>query len=439
MSPSSPVAEKAKMPTAQDVTTSGGVWAPTSAKRDKLTELNLALESGQLTLDDAATLEQKLDLYLVDGLQVIAKAAEQDTGNLSILHEIETWMSEEAKDLPQDLQKTYWESYLKAVSRKAAALATGYPSTQSLRYVRDFYDFTPSGDETELAGDMTGVKDAFDHCVAIHRLGLLKAAADHLLISWDVLTKVSDADVDRAAVQGIKLEPQASTLPLPKLNDVLRAFVGGTCEDRVSTMWALMDRDGDGLLDHSEMDALPFLIVSPVETSLQSLFDDSIQAFPVRSPLYMLESDVVASSKKGWRERRREKKIDRGLRRIFANTVKTHWVNEVEMPHRLRCIYAWADKAHQDNKIDSIHVESDEWGGRRRYVELEPKISLSEFRLVQKEHFAHLDRVGQETLSSFRENLLVDQGKGRQRRELQRDCVLFLTVVSVVDFIIISL
>jgi hypothetical protein len=200
-----------------------------------------------------------------------------------------------------------------------------------------------------------------------------------------------------------------------------------------------MDRDGDGLLDHSEMDALPYLIVTPVENSLQALFEDAIQAYPVRWPLYKLDSDVAPPSDMGWRERRRENLTGKRLRRIFGNTLKTHWVNEVEMPHRLRCIYAWADKAHQDNKIDSIHVESAEWGGRRRYVELEPKISLSEFRQVQKEHFAHLDRVGQETLYSFRENLLVDQGKGRQSRELQRDCLLFLTVVSVVDFIIISL
>ena len=440
MAPTSPVVEwEAKMPSAQDVTTSGGVWAPTSAKRDKLTELNLALEKGHLTLDDAATPEQKLDLHLADGLHAIAKAAEQKTGNVRILHDLEAWMDQEAKDLPQNLQNSHWESYLKAVSRKAAAMSLRDSSAQSLKYVRDFFEYTPAPDETELLGHMTAIEEAFDQCVTIHRLGLLKAAADHLLESWHVLTKVSDADIDRAAVQGVGLDPQASTLPLSKLNDVLRAFVGGTCEDRVSTMWALMDRDGDGLLDHSEMDALPYLIVTPVENSLQALFEGAVQEYPVRWPLYKLDSNVAPPFNMGWRERGRENRIGKRLRRIFGNTLKTHWVNEVEMPHRLRCIYAWADKAHQDNKIDSVHVESAEWGGRRRYVELEPKISLSEFRHVQKEHFAHLDRVGQETLYSFRENLLVDQGKGRQRRELQRDCLLFLTVVSIVDLIITSL
>ena len=172
MAPSYPVVERAKMPSAQDVTTSGGVWAPTSAKRDKLTELKLALEKGHLTLDDAATPEQKLDLYLADGLHVIAKAAEQENGNVRILHDMETWMGLEAKDLPQDLQHSHWESYLKAVSRKAAAMALGYASTQALlRYVRDFYEYTLTPDETALQGDMTAVEGAFDKCVIIHRLG----------------------------------------------------------------------------------------------------------------------------------------------------------------------------------------------------------------------------------------------------------------------------
>ena len=59
-----------RIPTAQDVTTSGGVWAPTSAKRDKLAEYKTALTEDQDTLDDAATDDQKLDLFLVDGLQL---------------------------------------------------------------------------------------------------------------------------------------------------------------------------------------------------------------------------------------------------------------------------------------------------------------------------------------------------------------------------------
>ena len=51
-------------------TAGGGVWAQTSAKRDKLGELKMELdwEKGQKTLDDVATPEQALDLLLVDAV-----------------------------------------------------------------------------------------------------------------------------------------------------------------------------------------------------------------------------------------------------------------------------------------------------------------------------------------------------------------------------------
>ena len=441
MAPTSQSDQSAKMPSAQDVTTAGGVWAPTSAKRDKIAELTLALNEGQKTLDDAATPDQKLDLYLADGLRLIAKAVEREAGDSAALNEVEVWMDEKAKELPTDLQKANWEAYLQEVSNKASSLAATYQIERCLRYVRDFYERSPDDGVAELEGDMTGVEEAFEACVNVHRLGLLQAAADDLLGSWDTLTRVSDADIDRAAVQGIELDPQAPALPLSKLNNVLLTFVGGTCVDRVASLWSLMDRDGDGLLDSSEMDKVAYLTTAPVETSLQALFQDSLQAYPVRAPLaYLsLDSHAMSSSKSGWRQRRREKRIRERLLRIFQNTIKTHFVDEVEMAHRLRCIYAWADKEHQGNRIDSIQVEASEWGGRRRYVELEPKISLQEFREVQIVHFPHLDRIEQEILTGFRENLLVDQGKGRQNRELQRDCLLFLTVVSAIDFIIVSL
>ena len=68
-SPSEP--QSKNIPTAQDVTVSGGVWAPTSAKRDKLAELQTELLDTQATLDDAATTTQARDLHLVDGLHSI--------------------------------------------------------------------------------------------------------------------------------------------------------------------------------------------------------------------------------------------------------------------------------------------------------------------------------------------------------------------------------
>jgi len=47
------------------------------------------------------------------------------------------------------------------------------------------------------------------------------------------------------------------------------------------------------------------------------------------------------------------------------------------------------NEKHQGNKLDSVLVEDEGWTGRKRYVELSPKISLPEFREVQQEHFTH--------------------------------------------------
>ena len=123
---------------------------------------------------------------------------------------------------------------------------------------------------------------------------------------------------------------------------------------------------------------------------------------------------------------------------MFKNATKNHFIDEVEINHRLRCIYAWAEKEHQGNKLDSVLVEDEGWTGRKRYVELSPKISLPEFREVQQEHFTHLDRVGKEILKSFREDLWIQQGKRRQQSELIRDCLAFLAVVSVADYLILA-
>ena len=123
---------------------------------------------------------------------------------------------------------------------------------------------------------------------------------------------------------------------------------------------------------------------------------------------------------------------------MLDKAILKHFDDEVETPHRLRCIYAWAEKAHQDNKLQSIMVDAEGWSDRKRYVELSPKISLAEFREVQQEHFTHLDRIGTEILKSYREDLWVLQGKGRERKELIRDSALFMTAVSVADYLILA-
>ena len=144
-----------------------------------------------------------------------------------------------------------------------------------------------------------------------------------------------------------------------------------------------------------------------------------------------------------WGDRRRELKARKAFAKTFEVTLGRHFPLQAETPHRLRCMYAWAEKAHQGGKMDSILVDAGgEWGaassvvGRKRYVELLPKISYPEFRKEQLRHFAHLDSVGEEIATSFKEDLWVSQGKGRQNVELKRHCVYFLLGVSLVDVVI---
>jgi hypothetical protein len=188
------------------------------------------------------------------------------------------------------------------------------------------------------------------------------------------------------------------------------------------------------------MNHAAFLCVTPVQIALKNLFQEALDASLVRTPLPPLvgaaSSSLPGEPQLGWRQRRQEKKIKKMLQKMFEKTTQSHFQDEVEINHRLRCIYAWAEKEHQNNKLDSVLVDEG-WTGRKRYVELSPKISLSEFREVQQEHFTHLDRIGKEFLKSFREDLWVQQGKGRERAELLRDCLAFLTVVSIADYLIL--
>ena len=98
MSPSTPFATFSgkTIPGEQDARI-GGVWSATSAKRDKLIELKGELVAGQLSLDDAATPEQTLDLFLADGMHVIAKASDLlESSNLALV-DLQEWMDGQAK------------------------------------------------------------------------------------------------------------------------------------------------------------------------------------------------------------------------------------------------------------------------------------------------------------------------------------------------------
>ena len=446
------------IPTAQDVTTAGGVWAPTSAKRDKLAELKGALNESLKavaedekplfgpSLNDLATPIQKLDLWLVDGMQAIAQVVDEGGGGgddtaLSSWPEVQKWMTDMYKEKDDLLTQHQWEDYLRRfqreIERHLALQTTQTPDM--LQYVRDYVNVGPHVEQLDTAPpDSVTQSTPLHYNVAVERYRLLlaQAAAQVLLESFPTLVKVSSHDIDRAAVEGTVAEEKAAGLSLPKLEAVLQSYLQGSAADRVDAWWALMDRDDDGLLLEEEMNTVCEMSIRPVAKALQNLLKEALQAHPVRSPP---TDDGSLPVPKGWRQRRQESKAQRQLQKMFDKSIQTHFQDQVEMAHRLRCIYTWANKVHQDNAIASVLVDEIAWTGRKRYVELPPKIRLEEFRQVQREHFPHLDRVATEYCQSWREDLWIVQGNGRQRKELYRDCTLFMAVVCGIDYAIISL
>jgi hypothetical protein len=438
--PGSSTENQSRIPTTKDVTTSGGVWAPTSAKRDKLAELRIALEEDQDTLNDAATPEQMQDLYLADGVQLIAKISDSvPDSDTKQIQEFSDWLVAQQTKMPEDMDKDKLEAHLDIISEKVSSIMGDISSSHYLRDIRDFMD--PSSVEEEEVNKITDPNlssqdAAFDMSVLLFRLQLTQAAIEHLKEYWDAYTTVSDGDVDRAAVKGESLQPQATTVSLAKVYAYLFAHMSGTCSDRVDACWQLVDHDNDGLLEESEMKVVAQMCLAPTQGALVNLFQQALEQ-EITVPAHNSGNDEEAPASKGRRQRRKEAKAKKLLTKTFQNATKNHFEDEVELNHRLRCIYAWAEKADQDNKLDSIMVDSG-WSGKKRYVELKPKISLPEFREVQLEHFTHLDRIGTEILKSFREDLWVLQGKGRERRELMRDSFLFLTAVTIADFLILA-
>lgn len=438
------------IPTEKDVTIAGGVWAPTSAKRDALSELQIEAESNDL--DKEASENEKLDLYLVDGMIAISKVVDQVVSVENDL--LSVWWREEVQALlaskSGQLFQIHWEEILRGILLKADQQLDKVSREDCFREIRDYVDpeSIPKDDKDALP-KLLGAETSlvlpqtvghFENAVLRFRLLHLKASAQYLLDSWNDLIVVSDHDIDRAAVNG-QPAPKIESIARDDLAEVLRTFAIGSCVERVDALWQLLDHDGDGLLEQDEMNRVCEFAIAPVGVALKELLKEALEAGPVRSTFLDKSEggEEREQPKQGWRQRLQEKAIKRQLTRMLEKTVKFHFRDEVELPHRLRCTYAWSNKKHQDNSIDSVLVEDtagSSWssGGRKRYVELPPKISLDEFREVQSIHLTHLDRLAQEFLKSYREDILVVQGKGRQRNELLRNSVLFVAVVSLIDF-----
>ncbi len=503
-------------------TEGGGVWAQTSAKRDKLGELKLELkwDQGERSLDDAASAEQKLDLFLADGLSAVSMMVDgkkvansgldvMDTSSLAnaplpalkdfylLLNEFEESLnnSEDAAELPQ-IDAAQFESHLanlmdqveqirlhhaaaplSAVSTEESSNDESMPAQSSagnehressLLRIREIMPFVLPNEDAKntesaklpshLEKDLFNpVSDKVEGCTEYYRILLLESCLRYLSTKWDDIIKISDADLDRAATTGDIISPP-STISVQKLHRVLRAHTQGTCQQRMEAFWDLTDKDNDGLLNQSEMEEVVYMSIAPVEMALKDLLEDCLEASPVRGSLVINEAeiDLTPTERKGryklWKEARAEKKAKKIILKLMDKAIKKHFEIDVEVPHRLRCCYAWADKQHQDGKVESVLVDSSGGeaidqgssgsnggllsGGRKRYVELDPKISYQEFRDVQKIHFSHLDRVSEELCTSFKEELWIHQGTGRQNDVLKREGAAFLAVVSLIDFAI---
>jgi hypothetical protein len=501
-------------------TEGGGVWAQTSAKRDKLGELKLELkwDQGQRTLDEAASDEEKFDLFLLDGVNAVVMlvdgkevknavfegtSASLNSVKLPALKDFYLLLEEFERSLSvgsgtDDLQidQQQFESHVSNLmvhvdqirNHHAAApqlsteessndelapsesTATDEHKQSPLMNIRDIMPFVlpnenkKDSDSTKIPSHLD--KDLFnpvsgtvEECTEYFRILLLQSCLQHLSTKWDEIIKISDADLDRAATTGDTLSPP-STISLQKIHQVLDAFTQGTCQDRVKALWDFTDKDQDGLIDQVEMDEVIYMSIAPVEDALKAFVQDCLEVWPVRGGLPMngTQGEMLVKQKKGryklWKEARADKKANKIILKLMDRAIKKHFEIDVEVPHRLRCCYAWAEKQHQSGKVENVLVDSNGGeatihedaasssasgggflsGGRKRYVELDPKISYQEFRDVQKEHFSHLDRVAEELCTSFKEELWIHQGTGRQNTELKRESAAFLAVVSLIDF-----
>ena len=448
-------------------------------------------------VDNGGTSTSSSPTQLVDGDLGVEAAISAENATKQMFQVLES-----ASSSVEEWEKPKFEATMNEVIR---VLSTGLPPDPNLKkpvagsldashpfcYMREFVD--DSEESVEEEGDSNDnnnhskhqsssspnkemeqqiqtlnniITQAFTSSTQMYRILLLRATAQTLLDNWDTITTVTSGDIDRAAVSKTTILSQRSTVNSQDILKLFQAYDNGSSTNWVQSWWDVFDADDDGLIDEEEMRNCIDLVIKPVHIALSDMVYMSLEVCPVRGDektnAWYLGGDNLSSLSKNdtnpsaasnlnnkklsWRNRRKELKARKSLIKTFQSTLEKHFRDQVELPHRLRCIFSWADKAHQDNKLDSILVDaSEEWGaassivGRKRYVELEPKISYNEFRKEQERHFSHLDKIGEELATSFKEDLWVVQGKGRQNRELKRDCFLFLTTVSIIDLGIMML
>jgi hypothetical protein len=473
------VEDTMRIPTAQEAVI-GGIWQ-TSSRAAKLAELKAELVDLKMdSLDQRASERQRLDLWLVDGLVGIDRFASQPilhaddnlTSNsnnivqplLQMLSSLDNHRQEPtstvaatsttSKDSIIQQQEQHWnqtqcKEFIEAFEDRMKKVLGQLPPDRCLALTRDYYEVEDSVENQLLPmpNDDNMITQYWDEAVLRWRISMTLAVAEYLRMNWNVWTTPTDYEKDRAAVQH-RQATTIETVPAQKITAILDNLLQGESKQRMDLLWNLFDHDNDGLIDQTELQQLCQALVTPIGKALDTFVQEALQAAPMGS------LEINPSKIMSWRQRRRERADRRLLTKMFRKTIRNHFSEELQMPHRIRCCYAWANKAHQNNRIDAVVVDEQSYSssssssssstitnimGRKRYVELPPRISLAEFRQVQIIHFPQLDNVGGEILRAFRDDLWIAQGKRRQNRELAWDCALFFTGVSIADYFITTL
>lgn len=257
--------------------------------------------------------------------------------------------------------------------------------------------------------------------------------------------------MDRVATHNKTLE-KPSFLCIHKLHNLLYCTICKSSSERLHAMWMLFDKDDDTLLDAEEMELVVRFSIDIVASTLREFVDEAINAGSILETIKPIDNNRNLLLQKiqqysNWKKIRNESRSLDMIRTKLGRTLRHHFEFEIELPHRLRCVYAWANKKHQDGKVQNVIIEntSDEgdtslprelFTGKMKYVELDPKVSYQEFIESQRKYLPHLDQIGEEFCTSFKEDLWLKQGKERQNTKLRKDAVIFLIVIVFCDIFI---
>ncbi|GMH55390.1 hypothetical protein TrRE_jg12920 [Triparma retinervis] len=159
---------------------------------------------------------------------------------------------------------------------------------------------------------------------------------------WDRVSKVVDADVDRAAMDGRKVDGDRK-VRTSKLVGALHAIMNGASEDKLRAVWELHHKEDvggeGGGIEREEMEGVVELYSGSVMNAVKAMGGRAIDTIP---PAKGRDLGVVGTTKHKKR-----------LRKAFDRVAKRLMDVEQEAPHRIRCIYQWADKEHQGGEFDA--------------------------------------------------------------------------------------